>query len=148
MADLCCVYSYAGININASSGDCLILGEDGVTGLDGRPIRAEIDDQGQSDGGLFFPRFYGARIITFKGFCQIRSVTVEMNAPYYTALNALEAGVISALEGQLNSAAIAHLDAHRGLGEDHLLLLRQHGRGDPVRRLDDGEDVRVHAGRV
>ena len=104
MADLCCVYSYAGININATSGDCLILGEDGVTGLDGRPIRAEIDDQGQSDGGLFFPRFYGARIITFKGFCQIRSVTVEMNAPYYTALNALEAGVTSALEGQLDSA--------------------------------------------
>lgn len=104
MADLCCVYSYAGININATSGDCLILGEDGVTGLDGRPIRAEIDDQGQSDGGLFFPRFYGARIITFKGFCQIRSVTVEMNAPYYTALNALEAAVTSALEGQLNSA--------------------------------------------
>lgn len=107
MADFCCAYSFSGIVINnATPGvDRLILGEDGVTGLDGAPIRAEIDDQGQSDGGLIHPKFFGPRIITFKGFCHIQSVTVEMNTPYYTALNALEASVVSALEGALNSAA-------------------------------------------
>lgn len=106
MADLCCEYHFGSLILNNSEegADRLILGEDGVTGLDGRPIRAEIDDQGQSDGGLFFPRLYGARIITFKGFCHIQSVTVEMNTPYYSALNTLESGVVSALEAQLNSA--------------------------------------------
>ena len=105
MADLCCEYHFAGIVLNnsATGADRLILGEDGVTGLDGGPIRAEIDDQGQSDGGLYFPRLYSARIITFKGFCHIQSVTVEMNTPYYSALNALEAAVVSALESKLNS---------------------------------------------
>lgn len=107
MADLCCAYTFAGVIINnpAVGADRLILGEDGVTGLDGAPIRCEIDDEGQGDGGLFFPRFYSARIITFKGFCHIQSVTVEMNTPYYTALNNLEAAVTAALQGQLNSAA-------------------------------------------
>jgi hypothetical protein len=105
MADLCCAYSIAGIVLNnpAAGVDRLILGEDGVTGLDGAPIRAEIDDQGQSNGGIVHPKFFAARVITFKGFCHIQSVPVEMNTAYYSALNALEASVISALEGILNS---------------------------------------------
>lgn len=106
MADLCCAYSYAGIVINnpAAGADRLILGEDGVTGLDGAPIRSEIDDQGQSDGGIVHPKFFAARIIAFKGFCDIQSVEKGMNSTYYGALNALQAAVVSALEGQLNSA--------------------------------------------
>lgn len=106
MADYCCQYNFAGVKLNDTTpgADRLILGEDGVTGLDGAPIRAEIDDQGQSSGSLVHPKLFGGRIITFKGFCHIQSVTVEMSTVYYTALNALEAGVISALEGALNSA--------------------------------------------
>ena len=106
MADLCCPYSFAGIVLNNATpgADRLILGEDGVTGLDGAPIRAEIDDQGQSDGGIVHPKFFAARIITFKGFCHIQSVVVEMNTAYYTALNALEASVVTALEGAFNTA--------------------------------------------
>lgn len=105
MADLCCVYSFAGISINSTTpgADRLVLAEDGVTGLDGAPIRAELDDEGQSDGGIYFPRFLGPRIIAFKGFCHIQSVPVEMNTAYYTALNALEAGVTSALASKLNT---------------------------------------------
>jgi hypothetical protein len=107
MADLCCQYNFAGIKINdATEGtDRLILGENGVTGLDGAPIRSEIDPQGQSDGGIVHPKLLGARIITFTGFCNVRSTVVEMNTPYFAALNALEAAVISALSGALNSAS-------------------------------------------
>lgn len=105
MADLCCAYNFAGIIINnpADGADHLMLGEDGVTGLDGKPIRSEIDDEGQSDGGIVHPKLYGPRIITFKGFCAIQSVVVERSTAYATALNALEAAVISALEGVLNT---------------------------------------------
>jgi hypothetical protein len=107
MADLCCAYNFVGIIINNPTPgvDHLMLGEDGVTGLDGAPIRAEIDDEGQGDGGIVHPKLYGPRIITFKGFCNIQSVVVERNTAYATALNALEAGVISALAGALNSAS-------------------------------------------
>lgn len=105
MADLCCVYNIAGIAINSPTGDSLQLGENGVTGLDGAPIRSEIDDQGQSNGGIVHPKLYAARVITFSGFCLIRSVTVEPGTPYFTALNTLEAAVVTALEGILNSSS-------------------------------------------
>jgi hypothetical protein len=107
MADLCCQYTFAGIEINDTTDgtDRLVLGEDGVTGLDGAPIRSEVDDQGQSDGGIVHPKFFAARVITFKGFCEIRSVSIGQNATYYAALNTLEAAVVSALEGALNSAS-------------------------------------------
>ena len=107
MADLCCAYTFAGIIINNPTDgvDHLMLGEDGVTGLDGAPIRSEIDDEGQGDGGIVHPKLYGPRIITFKGFCAIRSVVVERNTAYATALNTLEAAVISALSAQLNTPA-------------------------------------------
>ena len=106
MADLCCEYDFAGIKINdaATGTNRLILGENGVTGLDGAPIRSESDDEGQQNGSIIHPKFLGGRVIVFSGFCQIRTVTVEMSTAYFTALNALEAGVVSALEGALNSA--------------------------------------------
>jgi hypothetical protein len=106
MADSCCPYSFNGVVLNDSTPDVdrLVLGEDGVTGLDGAPIRAEIDDEGQGDGGIVhLPKFFGARIITFKGFVDIRSVAKGMNDPYFTALNTVEAAVIAALEGALNT---------------------------------------------
>lgn len=105
MADLCCAYSFAGITLNnpADGVDHLMLGENGVVGLDGAPIRAEIDDQGQSNGGIVHPKLFAARIITFTGFCNIQSVVVERSTAYATALNALEAGVTSALEAVLNT---------------------------------------------
>lgn len=105
MADLCCAYAFAGVILNDPTADVdrLVLGEDGVVGLDGAPIRSEIDDQGQSDGGIVHPKFFGPRIITFKGFCNIQSVPLERGTAYDTALNNLEAAVIAALEGVLNT---------------------------------------------
>ena len=107
MADLCCAYTYAGVILNNPDPDAnhLMLGEDGVTGLDGAPIRSEIDDQGQSDGGIVHPKLYGPRIITFKGFVNIVTELDKKTAAYSTALNVLEAAVTAALEAQLNSAA-------------------------------------------
>lgn len=108
MADYCCQYNYAGIEINdtTASADHLMIGDDGeITGLDGAPIRAEIDDQGQSDGGIVHSKFYAARIITFSGEILIQSVEFDDRTAYLTAINNLEAAVISALQGQLNSAA-------------------------------------------
>src|SRR5262245_51252314 len=105
MADLCCEYNIAGIVINDDTpgADRLILGADGVVGLDGAPVRGQVDPRGQISGGIVHPKFLGPRIIVFKGFCQIQSVTPAQNTAYYSALNALEAGVVSALEGILNS---------------------------------------------
>lgn len=106
MADLCCPYTYAGITINDTTEDIdrLVLGDNGVTGLDGAPIRAEIDDQGQSDGGIVHPKLWAARIIVFSGVCHVQSVPYENNAVYFAALNVLQAAVVTALEAQLNSA--------------------------------------------
>jgi hypothetical protein len=105
MADLCCAYSFAGITINdpTDGANHLMLGENGVTGLDGAPIRAEIDDQGQSHGGIVHPKWFGARIITFTGFVNIQSTPKERSTAYFTAINVLEAAVIAALEGVLNT---------------------------------------------
>lgn len=108
MADYCCTYTFGGVTVNASGDttDTLIISDDGeITGLDGAPVRAEIDDQGQSDGGIVHPKFYGPRIITFSGEVLIQSVNFEDRAAYLTAINVLEASVISALEALLNSAS-------------------------------------------
>lgn len=107
MADLCCEYNIASIVINddTAGADRLILGPDGVTGLDGAPVRSQVDPKGVTEGGIVFTKFLGPRIIVFKGFCQVQSVEPAMNDPYFSALNALESGVVSALEGILNSAS-------------------------------------------
>lgn len=105
MADTCCAYTVAGITINATSGDCLFTDfENGsIVGLDGAPIRAQIDPQGQSDGGIAHPKFFGPRIITFGGKVLIRSVDLTNRETYAAAVNAVENAVIAALEGALNS---------------------------------------------
>jgi hypothetical protein len=107
MADLCCPYVIAGITINNATAlaDRLMTSFDNghILGLDGAPIRAEIDDQGQSDGGIVHPKFFAARIITFQGEVHIQSQPPEDTPAYVGAINTLEAAVISALEGILNT---------------------------------------------
>lgn len=103
MADLCCPYTVAGLTINAATGDTLGVAEDGITGLDGRPIRRQIDPRGQADGGILHTARFGPRIIRFKTIVQIRSVPVKANDAYFAAINAVETAVIAALEAVLNS---------------------------------------------
>lgn len=108
MADYCAQYTFAGVKVNDTTADTdrLMIGDDGeIVGLDGRPIRSEVDDQGQSDGGIVHPKFWAARVIVFSGEIHIQSVEFEDTVAYITAINVLEAAVISALEGQLNSAS-------------------------------------------
>lgn len=107
MADLCCEYTFAGVVINNDTpgADRLILGADGIAGLDGAPIRSQVDNKGQTEGGIVHQKFLAARVIVFKGFCQVQSVEPAMNSAYYSALNVLEAAVVTALEGALNSAS-------------------------------------------
>lgn len=107
MADLCCEYAIAGITINDDTvgADRLLTSFDSghILGLDGAPLRAEIDPQGQSDGGIVHEKFFGPRIITFQGEVHIQSVVDAQSTAYTTAINTLEAAVISALEGIRNT---------------------------------------------
>lgn len=108
MADYCCQYTFSTVEINDTTADVdrLMIGDEGeITGLDGAPIRAEIDPQGQSDGGIVHEKHYGPRIISFSGEVHIQSVGFEDRDGYIAAINTLEAAVVSALEAQLNSAA-------------------------------------------
>lgn len=108
MADYCCAYTYSSVVVNNTTpgADRLMIGDSGeIVGLDGRPIRSEIDDQGQSDGGIVHPKFYAARIIVFSGEIHIQTVEFEDTTAYISAINTLEAAVVAALEAQLNSEA-------------------------------------------
>jgi hypothetical protein len=97
------------INNSNPAANSLITDLEGgeILGLDGAPIRRQIDPQGQSDGGIFFNAFYGARIITFTGAVAVVTVADPGGNPtgVWAALNTLEAATISALEAQRNSAA-------------------------------------------
>lgn len=77
--------------------------EGSITGLDGAPIRKQVDLAGQADGGTVQPAFFAPRVITFAGQVLIRSVAWGDSLIYAAAVNAVEASAISALEGFLNS---------------------------------------------
>lgn len=106
MADTCCVYTFGSLTVNAATGDTLHTDFEGgdIQGLDGAPIRKQIDPEGQSSGGIVHPAFFGPRIITFTGKILIRSQTSPGSTAYIGAVNAVIAAAKSALEAQLNSA--------------------------------------------
>jgi hypothetical protein len=95
------------INNSNAAANSLITDLDGgeITGLDGAPIRRQIDPQGQSDGGIVFHAFLGARIITFTGAVAIVTVADPGGNPLavWAAINTLESGVTSALEAVRNT---------------------------------------------
>jgi hypothetical protein len=108
VADLCCQYTFSSVIINNSNEtvNSLITDHESgeILGLDGAPIRRQIDPQGQSDGGIVFTSFFGARIVTFTGIVAIVTVPSRDPTLVWTAINTLEASVISALESVRNSA--------------------------------------------
>jgi hypothetical protein len=105
MADTCATYTLGSLTINNSTGDTLFLDyEEGeIIGLDGAPIRSQIDPQGQSEGGIVHTKFLGPRIITFSGKVLVRTVGIENKEDYVAAVNAVESAAVSALESILNS---------------------------------------------
>lgn len=106
MADTCCVYTFGSLTVNATTGDTLHTDFEGgdIQGLDGAPIRAQIDPQGQSSGGIVHTKFFGPRVITFTGKVLIRSQSSPGSSAYIAAVNAVISAAKSALEAQLNSA--------------------------------------------
>lgn len=108
MADLCCPYSISSVTINNATpgADRLLTSFDNgqITGLDGAPVRSQVDLLAATNGGIVHTKYLGPRIITFAGEVHIQSVTDAMSTAYVTAMNTLEAAVVSALEGILNSS--------------------------------------------
>jgi len=107
MADLCVEYTFGSVTINEqdSTMDRLVLPADGVTGLDGRPIRRQVDPRGQIDGSLVFTAFFSARVIVFKGYVEINSVPWpgSITTAYASAVMNLEDSVKTTLEGLMNT---------------------------------------------
>lgn len=108
MADLCCQYTFGSVIINNSSTTTNSLitdfDEGSITGLDGAPVRRQIDNKGQTSGGIAFGRgLFGPRIVTFTG--KLAIVTVDGVDPLslWAAINTLEAATVSALESVINS---------------------------------------------
>lgn len=113
MADRCCQYSYAGITVNgALTTDTLLITDDpstGWTGLDGAPVRRQVDPLALMDGGDSQPAWRGARIITgtFAVFIgtHISHDPFNDTDDYLSKLITYEKSIITAFEAQLNSAA-------------------------------------------
>ncbi len=99
-------YTFGSLTVNHASADCLHTDfEEGqILGLDGAPVRRQIDPVGQASGGLYFPALYAHRIITFQGKVLIQSAASEDRQAYVAAVNVVEAAARAALEAQLNSA--------------------------------------------
>ena len=118
MADLCATYTFAGVTINGDeTSDTLVIPHEGggITGLDGAPVRRQVDDVAADDGGDSQPAHLGARIITFTGEVHIgtqKDKSPVGNAAYQSALVALQKATVAALEAQVDSAAtLAWTDA-------------------------------------
>lgn len=115
MPDLCCAYTYSSVTINGDeTTDTLVIDlENGaIEGLDGAPIRRQVDPLAGQDGGATQPARYGPRIITFKGAVHVgthgspgKHDPFVDTAGYLAKLMTLEAAIISALEAQRDSAA-------------------------------------------
>ena len=106
MADTCTQYTFGSLTVNPSSGANGLytdFAEGGISGLDGAPIRKQVQDKGITEGATVFPAFFGARIIQFSGMVVITTTGLDETA-YAAAVNVVEAAAVSALEAQLNSA--------------------------------------------
>lgn len=110
MSDPCATYTFAGVTVNgAEDTDTLVFTDesgDGVQGLDGAPIRRQVDDVAADDGGIDQGGLWGARIIPFKGHVHIGTEPAQssiVTAAYLTKSNVLQAAVIAALEAVLNT---------------------------------------------
>lgn len=122
--DLCCEYPFPGFTINDETDgiDSPVLVESGIVGLDGGPIRRQVDPAGVEDGGLVHPAWFGPRLVTWKGKILIQSVDWELTPEYLAAANTLMNTMTSSLEGIRNSDYVLGWTP-TGLGA-HSLTLR------------------------
>lgn len=105
MADSCDVYTVAGMTINDPDpdNDTLVL-EDNPDGLDGADLRRTIPPRGQAAGSILLPAQEAHRIVTFRGFVAINTVSWDDDGgPSYRAAQETYAqSWISAIAGITN----------------------------------------------
>lgn len=97
MAEFSAVHTLTtpGVDITFNSGtDVYYI--TGITGLDGAPIRAPIDDSPQTDGGIIHDFFYGPRHFTIEGLLLPDGLSVATR-------NTMEANLLSALDAILRA---------------------------------------------
>lgn len=122
MADLCCAYTIGGGTLNPTDADGLYIGENGVRGLDGRPIRATVDKRGVTDGGIVHPKFWGPRTIVFSGPVGIKSVAIKPNDAYFDAVMAVEVAWIALLEAIRDTPSALAWTPHGPAGAQSLTV--------------------------
>lgn len=122
--DLCCEYPFPGFTINDETDgvDSPVLVENGIVGLDGGPIRRQVDPRGVANGGLVHTAWFGPRLVAWRGKILIQSVDWALNAEYLAAVNTLMLTMTSGLEGIMNADYTLNW-APTGLGA-HSLVLR------------------------
>lgn len=107
MADVCCQYTFGSVTLNPAdeSTDHLRLMDDGMVGLDSRPVRRQRDPASRTDGAIVFHAYFHGRVIQVKALMVIGTTGHEdgLTAEYLTAYNTLEAAIVSALEGLVNT---------------------------------------------
>lgn len=121
MADPCATYTFGGLTINGGEDtDTLITPSyDNIQGLDGAPVRRQIDPASQTDGDLNLQgEFFAGRVITFSGEIHIGTMGGSITADAATMalfLNkvvTLQKAVVAACEAQFaSSASLAWTDA-------------------------------------
>lgn len=112
MADPCAQYTFGGVTINGGeTTDTLVTPDfDSITGLDGKPVRRQIDPASQEDGDLNLQgAFFGGRIIVFSGVIHIGTLgtgSIDPTTPLYIQkIITLQKAVVAACEAQFTSAA-------------------------------------------
>ncbi len=111
MADPCATYTFGGLTINgAETSDTLITPSfDNIVGLDGAPVRRQVDPEAQTDGDLDLQSAYLAgRVIVFSGQIHIGTMSGNPGSDMNTFLSkvvTLQKAVVAACEAQLTSAA-------------------------------------------
>jgi hypothetical protein len=112
MADPCATYTFGSVTINgAETTDTLITPDfDSISGLDGAPVRRQIDPVSQSSGDLNLQgEFFAGRVIVFKGILHIGTLgggTVDPTNPLWIQkIITLQKAVVAACEAQLSSSA-------------------------------------------
>lgn len=121
MADPCATYTFGSVTINgAEDTDTLITPSyDNIQGLDGAPVRRQIDPVAQANGDLNLQgEFLAGRVIVFSGQIHIgtmpghTTLTGAEMAIFLGKVVTLQKAVVAACEAQLSSAAtLAWTDA-------------------------------------
>lgn len=119
MADRCATYTYGGVTVNGDSDtDTLVITDDAsdqIDGLDGAPVRRQVDNLAGTDGGESQPAHFAPRVITFTGRVHIGTLGGDPNrdrSGYQNKLVTLQKAVVAALEALLNTnSSLAWTDA-------------------------------------